>query len=204
MSRWGEAGPPDEAYSRVTDPTRFAPLHALGTALLDELAARYLVTRDESTEPDPHSPGATAQAVQLTPADPEAAALTVVTTAFPGIIVRFGGQTLSLPECGCDACDETVPDLAELLDRHVDALVAGTFGDRLVHEVSRSFPESYRDSDGMGAAVHKGEWWHEQWYRASDGTGGSSRTLLSGSELTDLRQAIPTGERTWHPWPKRP
>jgi hypothetical protein len=200
MSRWGEAGPPDEAYSRVTDPTRFAPLHALSAALLDDLEARYQVTRDTSTEPDPHAPGATAPAVRLTPADPEAAPLTVVTTAFPGLIVRLGDQILTLPECGCDACDETIPDLTEVLHRHVEALVAGTFGDRLVHDESRSFPASYRDSDGL-AEVHSAQWWHEQWYRAADGTEGASRTLLDKDQLAELRKALPTGERTWHPWP---
>jgi hypothetical protein len=203
MSRWGEAGPPDEAYSRVTDPARFAPLPALGTALLDDLEARYRVARNSWTEPDPHSPGATATAVQLTPEDPGAAPLTVVTTSFPGIIVRFGGQELPLPECGCDACDETVPELSELLDRHIDAVVAGTFGERLVHEVGRAFPRRYRDSDGIGAPVHKAQWWHERWYRASDGTGGSSRTVLDEDQLAELRSALPTGERTWRPWPPR-
>ncbi len=204
MSRWGEAGPPDEAYSRVTDPTRFAPLHALGTALLDDLEARFQVSRSVSSEPDPHSPDEVAPAVTLTPSSPGAAPLTVVTTAFPGLIMRFGGVVVTLPECGCDACDETIPDLTELLNRHVAALVAGTFGDRLIHEVSRSFPMSYRDSDGPGAAVHKGQWWHEQWYEAPDGTAGSSRSALEKPQLSALRKALPSGERTWHPWPSRP
>ncbi len=36
--RWGVDGPPPAAYGRVTDPGRYAVLHASGRAVLEELA----------------------------------------------------------------------------------------------------------------------------------------------------------------------
>ena len=39
--RWGIEGPPDEAYSRVTNPERFQPLHAAATELLDRLEREF-------------------------------------------------------------------------------------------------------------------------------------------------------------------
>ncbi len=44
-NRWGIEGPPDEAYSRVTNPERFQPLHAAATELLDRLEREFAVER---------------------------------------------------------------------------------------------------------------------------------------------------------------
>jgi hypothetical protein len=41
----GEAGPPEEAYGRVTNPERYRGLHAAAEALLDRLGAEYVVER---------------------------------------------------------------------------------------------------------------------------------------------------------------
>ena len=40
--RWGIEGPPEEAYSRVTNPERFQPLHAAATELLDRLEREFV------------------------------------------------------------------------------------------------------------------------------------------------------------------
>ena len=40
--RWGIEGPPDEAYSQVTNPERFQPLHAAATELLDRLEREFV------------------------------------------------------------------------------------------------------------------------------------------------------------------
>jgi hypothetical protein len=53
-NRWGPAGPPDEAYSRVTDPQRYAPLHAIARDVLDDLQRRFDVTARASSELDPN------------------------------------------------------------------------------------------------------------------------------------------------------
>ena len=43
--RWGIEGPPEEVYSRVTNPERFQPLHAAATELLDRLEREFGVER---------------------------------------------------------------------------------------------------------------------------------------------------------------
>ena len=44
-SRWGPEGPPDEAYSRVTNPERFLPLHAAMLGIIDRLENDFEVER---------------------------------------------------------------------------------------------------------------------------------------------------------------
>ena len=39
--KWGIEGPPKEAYSRVTNPERFQPLHGATTELLDRLEREF-------------------------------------------------------------------------------------------------------------------------------------------------------------------
>jgi hypothetical protein len=88
MSRWGEAGPPPEAYERVTDADRFAPLHVHARELLADLERRFVVRRTEPS--DPAGP----------PPTPAAAVLTVVFTSFPGLLVRYGlAGSLPVPRC---------------------------------------------------------------------------------------------------------
>ncbi|WP_091678414.1 DUF6226 family protein [Amycolatopsis marina] len=179
---WGPEGPPEEAYSRVTDPGRYAPLHAAARELLDELIERYTVVGETFEEADPHG-SEPAPGIRLAPADPAASPLAVVFTSFPGLVVQLGRtETLALPRCGCDACDETVEDCVELLRERVGALTAGTFGERLVRD---------------------GGWWHEYWYRTPNGGGGSSRGRIDRKELRALRATAPGGEQRWAPWPRR-
>ena len=45
--RWGIEGPPPEAYSRVTNPERFQPLHSFAEGLVARLEARFDVERTE-------------------------------------------------------------------------------------------------------------------------------------------------------------
>ena len=180
-SRWN-GSPPEEAYSRVTDSGRYAGLHETALALLDELEQRFDVTRESSSEPDPHS-AEPAPSVRLVPSNPAAASLTIVFDAFPGITVRLGHlERMHLPVCGCDGCDETVEDCTGTLLDRLDALTAGTFGDRLVRD---------------------GGWWHEHWYQTSGGTESSSRSRVKGNRLAALRGAMATDELVWAPWPAR-
>jgi hypothetical protein len=180
-SRWGAAGPPVEAYSRLTDVARFAPLHDIGRAFLDDLERRYLVAREITFEPDRHGPD-DATVVRLVPDDPTASPLAVVFDAFPGLTLRYGRTgALHLPACGCDACDEAVEDCEERLHDHADAVIAGTFGERLVHEV--------------------GAWWHEMWHRTAHSQ-ASGRSRVEGPQLEDL-QAVVDLEVQWRPWQLR-
>ena len=179
--RW-DGAPPEEAYGRVTDPGRYAGLHAVGRDLLDELESRFAVTRETFTESARHG-AERAPAVRLIPANPAAAPLTLIFTAFPGLEVRMGSDVwMHLPVCGCDACDETVEESAEQLRDQVEALIAGTFGERL---------------------IRKRGWWHERWYRTAHGAAGGSRVRVDREQLVALRAAMPDGELRWEPWPER-
>ena len=51
-NRWGIEGPPEEAYSRVTNPERFQPLHDAALELLDRLEREFAVERLEGSGGD--------------------------------------------------------------------------------------------------------------------------------------------------------
>ena len=66
--------------------------------------------------------------VKLIPADPDAAPIAVVFTAFPGLHLRFGRWYIEpFPDCGCDACDESAEGEIERLNEMVDDVTAGRF-----------------------------------------------------------------------------
>lgn len=117
--RWGIAGPPEDAYSRVSHPERYAPLHAVGDALVAHLQAAYDCTAEAAaTEPG------NVRAVLVRPARasadaPEPAGIRIAWTDFPGVRARLGGEVDdAAPICGCDACDESLEDAArQLCDR---------------------------------------------------------------------------------------
>lgn len=128
-NEWGPEGPPPEAYSRVTNPERFAPLLDMAGDLLDRLESEFEVTREEDYGLDErleHNP--TRPTVRLTPTDAEAGSLTVGFTKFPGTITRIGHWfVVPLPFCGCDACDETVEECENELIGMTEALTSGRF-----------------------------------------------------------------------------
>ena len=77
--KWGIEGPPEEAYSRVTNPERFHPLHAAATELLDWLEREFAVERLEGHDAD-DEPGRESLArppVRLVPHDPRAASILI-------------------------------------------------------------------------------------------------------------------------------
>lgn len=180
--RWGASGPPEEAYGRVTDPSRYAELHVIGHDLLDDLERRYDVTRATSVVADRHSTTA-APVVRLVPVDPRSSTLGIGFDAFPGLTVYSGrAGEFHLPACGCDACDETVAECAERLQEHVEAIIAGTFGEALVH------------ADGA--------WWHEHWSTTAHSE-SRGRSRLDREHLSALRVALDGGSRGWQPWQER-
>jgi hypothetical protein len=109
-SRWGIEGPPPEAYSRVTNPERFAPLHGSAERLLGSLERDFDVAREEGYGLDSEfkRDNAASATVRFVPRAADAGALTIAFTSFPGLRVRLGHWFVeSVPSCGCDACDET-------------------------------------------------------------------------------------------------
>jgi hypothetical protein len=135
MSRWGPEGPPDEAYSRVTNPERYAPLHGIVTELLDRLESQFDVESEtgygldvEHEKQDLARPSR-----RLTPRAPNAAPLLVSFTSFPGVAARFGRwHTEGFPHCGCDACDESVGEAVQRLEQIVLAVTTGGFRESLL------------------------------------------------------------------------
>ncbi len=176
--RWGPDGPPQEAYSRVSDPHRYDPLRVVARELLGRLEATYDVTTRGGSELQPWS-GVTVETVTLVPSDPRASPLTVTFADPFGLRLGFGhGHVERIPDCGCDACDEDLDDCTGMLDEHVGAVTVGSFGERL---------------EGR---------WHVRWVRTEHGE-RSSRTLLSRPECAALKALLPRGGTVWVPWPVR-
>lgn len=119
--------PPDEAYERVTNPERFAPLHDVVTRLVDLLYAEFDVERDDDPSLPPDVGVKTVTAVRLVPVA-GGAPITQVRTTFPGVYFGFGDAASDLyPACGCDACHDVPQDLAAQLEADVIAVVRGGF-----------------------------------------------------------------------------
>lgn len=144
---WGPEGPPEEAYSRVTNPERFMPLHDAALEMLSTLEQRFDVQRAEGYGVDEELEfrGVRRPTIVLRPNDPEAASLAVAFTDFPGLNVRFGRwSTEPFPGCGCDACAEDAEGETERLIEMVDVLTAGGFREAVVHSPERRIPGWWR------------------------------------------------------------
>lgn len=139
LMRDGESKPED--YSRVTNPGRFTVLHEAAEHLLDELTDHFMVERREAKEPL----GAELyRTVRLVPRMPDAAPLAVAFTEFPSVVLKFGRwYEESLPNCGCDACDEQPDMLVEQLRVQASALVEGGLWERVRRGVGGSWSEVY-------------------------------------------------------------
>ena len=132
--KWGLDGPPPEAYSRVTNPDRFRPLHGFAERLLRSLEADFDVARDEGfgLDPELHGNDSARPTVRLVPRSPDAGALTIAFTWFPGLMVRLGHWFVEpVPVCGCDACDETAEERQDRLEQLVTSLTAGGFSESI-------------------------------------------------------------------------
>jgi hypothetical protein len=181
-------GPDPEAYSRVTNPERFLPLHAFALALLDRLTLEYDVIRTEAFDLMPNmTPFEQARpAVALTPVAAEAAAVTIAFTTFPGLVVRYGKwTTTAFPGCGCDACAETAEREAEHLDELLGEVVAGRFREelRIPFFGKTGVHWSFGDIARAGHSSEGGEFLSRDQARLLD-TGGPKRIL-------------------WQSWPRR-
>ncbi len=131
-SRWeGLDQPPEDSYSVVSHPERFAPLALVADALLDFLVETYDVTLEEgyqATEGMPFRPEPedVVRAVKLRPSRATATPATFVISTFPGVSLAVGALSqASFPTCACDACDETWQWDADELEWRVMAVVAG-------------------------------------------------------------------------------
>jgi hypothetical protein len=185
--RWA-GSPPENTYSVVTHPERYAPLGVVADALLAHLADTFEVTvtplSPEAAAGHFRGYGAT-RAVEVVPRSPDGARLVMAWTGFPGVGVRAGELfRVPFPVCGCDACDESVEGAAEELETVVLAVAEGRFAESL-------------DGDCL-----------EHTFLGPDGAFSSSQR--GSVEDTDRARLAVVRERLgrlpdgWQPWPRRP
>jgi hypothetical protein len=124
-----DGSPPDEAYSRVTNPERFRPLHAFADAVVGALLQGYEIESVqhgvEITHLDAVRP--VERSIRITPAG-GGAPVTIAWTDFPGIYLVIDDRIAEpFPHCGCDACNDDPYGLFEEFHRHLWAVVNGGF-----------------------------------------------------------------------------
>lgn len=114
-SRW--AGPaPDDAYERVSHPERFAPLASVAEALVAHLSAAYVVDVVRTREGE-------VTTIRLRPTQGAPVALTV---GADGVGVHAGARYRArVPDCACDACDESLEGAATRLEDELLGIAAG-------------------------------------------------------------------------------
>jgi hypothetical protein len=186
-NRWGPEGPPEDAYSRITEPERFSPLHDYAAAMLDGLEATFDVESEErlGLDPDLEIRDPARPTRRLIPRSPTAAPIAVGFTDFPGLLIRFGRwQVVPFPNCGCDACDETFESESDHLERLVEGVTTGRFTETL--RLPRGFGEGW-----LGARY--------DYTRGSEGGEG----VISRAEAKRLLAGDPPRMITWQPWPRR-
>lgn len=183
--RWGYGGPPPEAYSRVTNPERFQPIHQFTDGLLERLLGAFDVEVIEGAglDPDLEVGDITRSPIRLVPKDGGAAPITFVFTGFPGVRARFGRwHREDFPNCGCDACDETAEGEFQRLEGIVEIVTAGGFKEAIV-----------QDSEGV--------LWLEHGFDAADGSrSASGRMRLDGEEADRLVSESDAPYLDWKPW----
>jgi uncharacterized protein DUF6226 len=184
-SKWGLEGPPPEAYSRITNPERFEPLHHVALTHLERLQQQFDVQRVEGYELDHDLPQVDLArlSVKLIPADSSAAPIAIAFTTFPAVIMRCGSLlVLPFPACGCDACDATAEGEIQRLNEVMDDVVEGRFRESIRIPL-------------IGDAEH--EW---ELKSSTHRMGGGTRLARSRA-----RALVSGGRRTfeWAAWPLR-
>ena len=180
-------GPPDDAYSRVTEPERFAPLHGWALEVVARLQTEYEVTlyKDGVTDADLERSPLSRSLMKLTTTQDSSAPITIAFTDFPGLGVRMGRWfTDYFPSCGCDACDEMPEDEFERFTELLSDVVAGRFRESL-----------YLDSRGQGRSGR--ELWCGEHRRRSGGSlvpRDKALQILGGETEIALE---------WTPWQPR-
>ncbi len=180
---WIDGSPPPEAYGRVTNPDRFAVLHAAADALAVELAARFVLTTSTDADIPVDLVDRFADVLRTLRLDPagHGAPVTFVFTAFPGLVVRYGRwYTDVLPACGCDACDDDPSDLVAQLTARLWSVAREGFHER--RDVRRGgIQDSFRFASDSS--------WG---WAPFDDHQGRRRVEAAG-----------TGTVDWPPWPTR-
>ncbi|WFE29988.1 DUF6226 family protein [Solwaraspora sp. WMMD791] len=184
----GMDSPPEAEYSRVTDPGRYAIVHARARVWADVLGDRPGVTVEVlgsgSRDVEGHF-GTFDRGARITPARsgtlpllllerdaPLDRALDRAEGSLPVLHVdveRPGTAVGMLPDCGCDACDHGSDDLLEAIDRWVGQVVAGPL------------------------VLLRGAGWYARWHPDGGESGGAGRGP-DHSRLMDLCRRLAGGQ----------
>jgi len=170
---WGEVEPPTEVYSTCAHPERFEPVVEVGHALLDHLELTYDVDRTEARRS-----GRTR--VTLAPRSGTGTPLSLEFGApdQPSVTLRAGHQYGELwPDCGCDACDDSVRDLLDAMETVVLAIPEG----RMSEWRERRAGEPWAARVRIDGVTEQSGWSDDE------------------PEPVDL----PTTPHRWGPWPLR-
>ena len=184
---WGGDGPPDDAYSRVTEPERFGPLHDWALEAVARLQSEYEVTLDEADGMDAELERAplSRPTIKLTPLQDSCAPITIAFTEFPVLGVRVGRWVTDFfPSCGCDACDEMPEEEFEMFTELLSDVVAGRF-----RESMRLQP----GEDGWSS--------REFWSDEGGSSGGSRVPRAKAARILDGKAEIVLA---WQPWQPKP
>ena len=185
---WGDEGPPEEAYSRVSRDLAAVTagfgkfLDALAESLVARFACRVRpVTAEEAAQLGSDRSFDAVYAVE--PDNAGAAALLIGRATEDGaqtVTFAFGlAQSASLPDCFCDACDEDSESLIEQSQQFMAAALHGC----------REFRRPYRPR--LGDVLDGGSWMEEGCDTAS-GSWAQANRQISGRPF----------DVTWQPWGK--
>ena len=184
---WGREGPPDDAYSRVTEPERFTPLHGWALEAVACLQTEYEVTLDEGgvTDAELERSPLSRPLMKLIPIQDSSAPITIAFTDFPGLGVRVGRWLTDwFPSCGCDACDEMPEEEFERFTEFLSDVVAGRFRESL-----------YLDPAGNGWSIR--ELWRGEHRRRS------GRSRVSRDKAVQILDGETEIALDWTPWQPR-
>lgn len=188
-NRWDVSGPPEDAYSRTSNPDRFAGLQTVAHALIEWLRSTF----DVEVETGPQvvadlllQPVDPIYSVRLTPNAPESAPLTFVLTSFPGVYLHAGVlHDFHFPVCGCDACDDDVSSLVDELEWTVRMVVIGHYSE-------------FANPQASGWLGYRLE---EPGVRTNS---GQSRTDEVAVERLERARHLVPADGLWRPWPALP
>ncbi|PRB57525.1 DUF6226 family protein [Microbacterium sp. MYb45] len=141
-SRWAGGSPPEDAYSRVTHPERFAPVMGVVDALVDHLGTWYDVDVDRRSDES---------GVHIWRLRPTTGAQITLTGTAESVFIQSGALTREYaPSCTCDACDETAESVADQLEETLLAIAAGGLREVFPVGQRRWLHTELRTPDGGG------------------------------------------------------
>ena len=181
--------PDEDSYSRITKPERFLPLHDFTLKLVERLKSSYDVMYEEGLASDAapiHNITLARPSIRLTPKNENAAPLIFRFSTFPGVVIRFGlWEEKAFPNCGCDACAETVEENLEDIQENVKSVINGNFKES-IHKNPRS-----RDTSWIYTRRYS--------FRGSNGSsnGETKIDLKTAKELLGNKQKL---DYNWEAW----